>query len=56
MGGVLGKEHDKLFDSETASTDRSLVGDLQYCVVTRPDIAFSVRYLCQFLSCLTTAN
>jgi hypothetical protein len=28
---------------------RHLVGALQYCTLTRPDIAFSVNQLCQFL-------
>lgn len=33
---------------------RSIIGGLQYLVNTRPDIAFSVNNLSQFLSCPTT--
>ena len=28
---------------------RQIVGALQYCTLTRPDIAFSVNQLCQFM-------
>jgi hypothetical protein len=35
---------------------RSLVGALQYCTLTRPDIAYSVNQLCQHLHSPTTAH
>jgi hypothetical protein len=35
---------------------RHLVGALQYCTLTRPDIAFSVNQLCQFLHAPTTQH
>jgi histone deacetylase 1/2 len=30
---------------------RRIVGALQYCTITRPDIAYSVNQLCQFMHC-----
>jgi hypothetical protein len=30
---------------------RRVVGALQYCTITRPDIAYSVNQLCQFMHC-----
>lgn len=38
-----------------ASTCRSLVGCLQYLTFTRPDIAFAVNSVCQFLHSPTRA-
>jgi hypothetical protein len=35
---------------------RHIVGVLQYCTLTRPDIAYSVNQLCQFLHCPTTTH
>jgi transposase InsO family protein len=35
---------------------RSIVGALQYCTLTRPDIAYSVNQLCQHLHHPTTAH
>jgi hypothetical protein len=35
---------------------RHIVGALQYCTLTRPDIAYSVNQLCQFLHCPTTTH
>ena len=35
---------------------RSMVGALQYLTFTRPNIAFSVHQLCQFMSYLTTTH
>jgi hypothetical protein len=30
---------------------RRVIGALQYCTITRPDIAYSVNQLCQFMHC-----
>ena len=35
---------------------RQIVGALQYCTLTRPDIAFSVNQLCQFMHSPTSAH
>jgi hypothetical protein len=35
---------------------RHIVGALQYCTLTRPNISYSVNQLCQFLHCPTTAH
>jgi transposase InsO family protein len=39
---------DPLSDQDT-TTYRQVVGALQYCTITRPDIAYSVNQLCQFM-------
>ena len=35
---------------------RQIIGALQYCTLTRPDIAFSVNQLCQFMHSPTSAH
>ena len=35
---------------------RHIVGALQYCTFTRPDIAYNVNQLCQFLHFPTTVH
>ncbi|XP_059451010.1 uncharacterized mitochondrial protein AtMg00810-like [Corylus avellana] len=35
---------------------RHIVGALQYCTLTRPDVAYSVNHLCQFLHARTTLH
>jgi hypothetical protein len=41
---------------ENASEYRHLVGALQYCTLTRPNISFAVNQLCQFLHSPTTIH
>ncbi|PKI70974.1 hypothetical protein CRG98_008555 [Punica granatum] len=41
---------------EDPSLYRSVVGSLQYLSLTRPDIAYSVNQVCQFLHCPTTTH
>ncbi|XP_062118420.1 uncharacterized mitochondrial protein AtMg00810-like [Humulus lupulus] len=48
-----------LYDGELLSDPtsfRSLVGALQYCTMTRPDISFAVNKLCQFLHAPTSVH
>lgn len=35
---------------------RSIVGVLQYCTLTRPDLSFAVNKVCQFLHAQTTSH
>ena len=46
----LSKATGELLDDELAFSYRSTVGALQYLCLTRPDIAFSVNRVCQFLA------
>ena len=46
---------DPLSEFNTA-TYRQVVGALQYCTITRPDIAYSVNQLCQFMHSPTSLN
>jgi hypothetical protein len=53
-GGKLSSQSgDPLSD---ISEYRSVVGALQYCTLTRPEIAYSVNQLCQHLHTPTTAH
>lgn len=48
-----------LFDGplyEDATKYRSIVGALQYCTFTQPDLYFSVNKVCQFLHAPTIAH
>lgn len=44
------------FVLENASIYRTLVGALQYCTMTRPDISFTVNSLCQFFLAPSTLH
>jgi hypothetical protein len=41
---------------EDTTRYRSIVGDLQYLSHTRPDLAFSINKVCQYLNAPTTAH
>lgn len=43
-----------LFDNPTLY--RSIEGGLQYATLTRPDLAFSINKVCQFMSSLRTTH
>lgn len=53
-GLKLLKDSGSPLSSADTSLFRSLVGCLQYLTFTRPDIAYSVNSVCQFLHCPTT--
>jgi histone deacetylase 1/2 len=46
----------EVFSSDDSTNYRSIVGALQYITLTRPDIAFSVNKVCQFLHAPTTVH
>jgi hypothetical protein len=43
-----------VLDGETSTRYKSIVGGLQYSTLTRPDLAFVVNKVCQYLHCPTT--
>jgi histone deacetylase 1/2 len=43
-------------ETTDSSQYRSIVGGLQYLTLTRPDISFSVKKICQYLHAPTTAH
>ena len=48
-----------LYDGEPLlepSLNHNIVGALQYCTITRPDISFSVNNVCQFMHSPTTTH
>ena len=45
----LSAVHGDLLSPDDANEYRSLVGGLQYLTITRPDIAFAVNRVCQYL-------
>jgi hypothetical protein len=46
----------EVFSSDDSTNYRSIVGALQYITLTRPDIAFLVNKVCQFLHAPTTVH
>jgi hypothetical protein len=52
-------QHSTLINGDPLSDPseyRHIVGALQYCTLTRPDIAYSVNQLCEFLHSPTTVH
>ena len=52
----LSKFEGTLLNSEDSTKYRSIVGALQYLTLTRPDLAYSVNKVCQFLHAPTTIH
>jgi histone deacetylase 1/2 len=52
----LVRDTGELLGTEDSSRYRSMVGSLQYMILTRPDISFAVNKVCQFLSQPTEAH
>ncbi|XP_062088714.1 uncharacterized mitochondrial protein AtMg00810-like [Humulus lupulus] len=53
LGSLSIHDGDLLSD---ATSYRSIIGALQYCTFTRPDISYSVNKLCQFMHSPTTVH
>jgi hypothetical protein len=45
-----------VLDPQDATHYRSIVGGLQYLILTRPDIVFAGNKVCQYLHCPTTVH
>jgi histone deacetylase 1/2 len=52
----LSKTDGDLLSPEDATRYRSIVGALQYLTLTRPDLAFAVKKVCQYLHSPTTLH
>lgn len=52
----LSRYEGKLLNAEDVTKYRSIVGALQYLTLTRPDLAYSVKKVCQFLHAPTTLH
>jgi histone deacetylase 1/2 len=52
----LSREGGDLLSSDDATRYRSIVGALQYLTFTRPDLAFAVNKVCQYLHSPTTTH
>jgi hypothetical protein len=55
-GSKLSVSSSNPLSESDASTYRQIVGALQYCTITRPDIAYSVNQLCQFMHSPSSAH
>lgn len=55
-GSKLSAFDDTLLSEAETSTYRQLVGALQYCTITRPNLAFFVNQLCQFIDHPTSSH
>jgi hypothetical protein len=54
--GKLSREGGDLLSSHDATRYRSIVEALQYLTLTRPDLAFVVNKVCQYLHSPTTVH
>ena len=52
----LSKHEGELLNAEDSTKYRSVVGALQYLTLTRPDLAYLVNKVCQFLHSPTTVH